>query len=134
MPDETYHLLGHVPAGQESAAGIIAVPGAVGYDVYLSRGRTFELPEADPTPSRVVPAVGLHEAIRDVLEDFCSDSCAETGKRAILGVLTAHKPFECGDPDEPDFICSSCRYFTGDWPCPTLAEIVEALGIEVGRG
>lgn len=52
--------------------------------------------------------------------------------RALLAVLKTHTPWEVGDPDEPDWVCGSCRYFTSEWPCPTVDDIATELGVDCG--
>ena len=73
----------------------------------------------------------LDVAIRERLEEFCSDWCAEAGKAVIHSLLELHKTNQSGD-------CSECLTGTADYedeghvrtPCPTLLAVAKGLGIE----
>lgn len=71
----------------------------------------------------------LHAAIRERLEEFCSDWCAEAGKAVIYGVLDEH-PLNDDHECVKDIVGYSVQAWYRDEPCPTLLAIAKGLGIE----
>lgn len=74
---------------------------------------------------RVFPGLPEDSPTRIRQADWTERSAA-----ALLAVLKTHAPWEVGHPDEPDYVCQTCRYFTSAWPCPTVDDIAEALRVE----
>lgn len=76
----------------------------------------------------------LDRAIRARLDGFCvSDSCAEASKAAFLALLDLHKSADEQDAEwehGPHWPCVVCH--DGPWPCQTLRQVAEKLGVEHG--
>jgi hypothetical protein len=56
----------------------------------------------------------------------------EEMRDALLAVLKTHAAWKVGDPDDPEYICQTCRYYTSEYPCPTLYDIATAFGVDCG--
>lgn len=77
------------------------------------------------------------EQIRELLDD--PKQYDENGNAPLISALTSvldnHRPIELyyGN-NETAHICGACRFFTSEWPCPTVRDMAEALGLEAEDG
>lgn len=80
---------------------------------------------------------GISRELDDDCNMQCGASCASGGygdvAAAVLAVLDVHVPREVGLDDDVSHICTQC-YFNNVYPCPTVREIAEKLGVEAPGG